>query len=261
MRPKKRSTMIPSWSQPALHVGHFTLFAHGILLLFGTLVSSVIFLFRAHTLSLPMRAAVRLILLLVPIGFLGSHLMYCVFDDPSALFELQGISSLGGILAALLAFALYTIWDRERRWRWLDAAAYAAVPGALIARLGCFLAHDRIGVPTSSWLSVNCFDGRRYDLALLEGIFLAIWLGVLTWVERHRWRPSDGMLFAVLAVSYGILRLILGELREVPQRYFGLTSEQWPAVILLVVGACCWLIIQQPARPPVPRVPLTGGSR
>jgi hypothetical protein len=32
-------TMIPFWSQPAVHVGHFTLFAHGILLLLGTLVT------------------------------------------------------------------------------------------------------------------------------------------------------------------------------------------------------------------------------
>src|SRR3974390_7400 len=165
--------MIPCWSQPAVHVDHVTLFAHGILLLLGTLVASVVFVFRAHTLSLRTRVAARLILLLVPIGFLGSHLLYCALDEPGALFELQGISSLGGILTALLGFALYTIWDREHRRRWLDAAAYAAVPGALIARLGCFMAHDRIGVPTSSWLSVNCFDGPRYDLALLEAIFLA----------------------------------------------------------------------------------------
>jgi len=188
--------------------------------------------------------------------------MYCVFDDPGALFELQGISSLGGIVAALLGLALYTIWDREHRWRWLDAAAYALIPGALIARLGCFLAHDRIGVPTSSWLSVNCFDGQRYDLALLEAIFLAAVLAILIRAERQQWRPSDGMLFVVLAITYGLVRLVLGELIEVPQRYLGLSSEQLAAALLLAVGACCWLIIKYlPPHAPIPRSPLNGVSR
>jgi prolipoprotein diacylglyceryltransferase len=254
--------MIPFWSQPAVHVGHFTLFAHGILLVLGTLVTSVVFVFRAHSLSLRTRAAVGLVLVFFPIGLLGSHLLYCVVDDPSALFELQGISSQGGILAALLGLALYTIWDREHGWCWFDAAAYAAVPGALIARLGCFLAHDRIGAPTSSWLSVSWFDGRHYDLALLEDIFLAIGLAVFLWAERRRrWRPAEGMLFAVVALSYGLLRLMLGELSEAPQRNFGLNSEQWSAAILIAVGMCCWLVIRHlPRRAPKPRLPPNGAS-
>jgi len=248
--------MIPLWSQPAVHVGHVTLLAHGILLLLGTLLTSVIFVFRAHTLSLRTRTAVTLVLLTVPLGVLGSHLMYCVVEDRGALFELQGISSLGGILAGLLGFVLYTSRDREHRWRWLDIAAYATVPGALIARIGCFLAHDRIGAATSSWLSVSWFDGRHYDLALLEAMTLAIGLAVLIWTERPRERPPEGMLFAVVALSYGLLRLALGELSDAPQRYFGLTSEQWPAAVLLAVGICSWLVIKHlPPRAPLPGSP------
>ena len=239
--------MIPCWSQPALHIGPFTLYAHGILLAFGTVVASIVFVNRAQAFSLSKGMALRFILVLLPIGLLASHLMYCIFDDPSSLFQLQGISSLGGILACLLGLALGTFGRRHSGWRWFDAGSYAAICGALIARLGCFLAHDRIGLHTSSWLSVKCIDGSHYDLALFEVVFLAICLGLLIWLERRGWRPAEGMVLAMLAASYGFLRLILGQLREAQQRYFGLAPEQWGAAILVAVGAFCWLIVKRTA--------------
>ena len=241
--------MIPCWSQPALHIGQLTLYAHGILLALGTVASSVIFVNRAQTLALSKRTALSLILFLIPIGLLASHLTYSIFEDPSSLLKLQGISSLGGILACLLGLALFTFRHRESRWRWFDAAAYAGVCGALIARFGCFLAHDRIGLRTSFWLSVKCFEGSRYDLALLEIVFLAACLRLIIWLARHEWRrPFEGMIFSIVAVSYGVLRVALGQLSEGTQRYVGLLPEQVCAVILVAAGACCWLIAKHRAR-------------
>jgi len=211
-------------------------------------VGSAIFAFRAHHLFLKKRTALIIILSLAPIGLLASHLAYSIFEDPSSLLELQGISSLGGILACLLGLALFTAWYRETRWRWFDAAAYAGVSGALIARLGCFLAHDRIGLHTSSWLSVNCFDGSRYDLALLEVVFLASFLALLIYLEQQEWRPFEGMIFSMLTVSYGLLRLALGQLSEGTQRYVGLLPEQFGAAILVAVGVCCWLSARHSAK-------------
>ena len=240
--------MIPCWSQPALHLGQFTLYAHGILLALGTVVGSVIFVNHAQTLSLSKRAALSIVLFLVPIGLLASHLTYSIFEDPISFLELRGISSLGGILACLLGLALFTFRHRESRWRWFDAAAYAGVCGALIARLGCFLAHDRIGLRTSFWLSVKCFEGSHYDLALLEVVFLAVCLGLIIWLARQGWRPFEGMIFSMVAVSYGLLRLALGQLSEATQRYIGLLPEQFCAVILVAAGACCWLLARHRAR-------------
>lgn len=240
--------LMPCWSQPALQIGQFTLYAHGILLALGTVVGSVIFVNRAQTLSLSKRTALSITLFVVPIGLLASHLTYSIFEDPSSLFELQGVSSLGGILACLLGLALFTFRHRESRWRWFDAASYAAVCGAPIARLGCFLAHDRTGLRTSFWFSVKCFDGSHYDLALFEIVFLAIWLGLLLLLERQEWRPFEGMVFSIVAVSYGLLRLVLGQLREGVERYAGLIPEQFGAVILGAAGACCWLIAKQNAK-------------
>jgi prolipoprotein diacylglyceryltransferase len=240
--------LIPCWTQLALHFGPFTLYAHGILLVLGTVVSSVIFVSQAQALSLSKRAAIGVVLVFVSIGLLASHLTYSILDDRSSLVELQGISSLGGILACLLGLSLFTFWHRESRWRWFDAVSFAALWGALIARLGCFLAHDRIGRPTSSRFSVGCFGGSYYDLALFEMVFLAAFLTFLIWLDlRHR-RLVPGVVFSALAVSYGILRLILGQLSEPPQRYLGFAPEQWGGAILSVVGAFCWFRIKQTAK-------------
>jgi Prolipoprotein diacylglyceryltransferase len=240
--------LIPCWSQPALRIGQFTLYAHGILLALGSVVGSVIFVNRAQTLCLRKRTAVIIILLLAPIGLLASHLTYSLLEDPSSLLELQGISSLGGILAGLLALALFTFRHPEPRWRWFDAAAYAGLWGALIARLGCFLAHDRIGLPTSSRFSVACFGGSYYDLALFEMVFLVAFLTILIWLELRHARLVPGVAFSALAVSYGTVRLILGQLSEPPQRYLGLAPEQWGGAILFVVGAFCWFRIKQTVK-------------
>jgi len=140
--------LIPCWSQPALDIGRFTLYFHGIFLALGTIVASAVFVHRARVSSLGARTALLLLLFLIPVGFLGSHLMYVAFEDHGSLFQPQGISSLGGILSCLLMIACFVV---RRLSRWLDAASYAALCGALVARLGCFLAHDRIGLPTSSW--------------------------------------------------------------------------------------------------------------
>lgn len=241
-------TLIPCWSQPALHIGRFTLYSHGIFLALGAIVSSVIFVKRAETFSLSKRAALGLILCLASIGLLASHLTYSIFEDRSSLLVPEGISSLGGILACLFGLAIFTVGRHEPRWRCFDAAAYAGVVGALIARLGCFLAHDRIGLRTSSWFSVSCFDGSRYDLALLEVVFLVFGLALLICVEQQGWRPFEGMTFSVVAVSYGLLRLVLGQLSERTGRYAGLLPEQFGAAILLAAGACSWLMAKRNAR-------------
>lgn len=224
------------------------MYAHGILLALGTVVSSVTFVNRAQTLSLNKRTALVMILILIPVGLLASHLTYAISEDPSSFLELQGISSLGGLLACLLGLVLFTFRDRESRWRWFDAAAYAGVGGALIARLGCFLAHDRIGSPTSFLLSVKCFEGSFYDLALLEMIFLAVCLGLIVWLTRQGSSPLEGMIFSMVAVSYGALRVALGQLSEGTERYVGLLPEQFCAVILVAAGACCWLLARHHAR-------------
>jgi prolipoprotein diacylglyceryltransferase len=224
------------------------LYAHGILLVTGTVTGSVIFLNRARVFSLSRKMALGFVFLFVPIGFLGCHLMYCAFEDPNSLFKLQGINSFGGILTCLSGFALFICGQGEYGWRWFDAASYGAVCAALMARIGCFLAHDRLGIHTPFWLSVKCFDGPRYDLALFEVIFLGTWLAALFAMEWPGLHPRSGTIFGTLALSYGLLRLMLSQLDELARRYYGLTAEQLGGAVLVAVGTGCLSLIYKSPR-------------
>ena len=227
--------MIPCFSQPAFHLGSTVLYAHGILLALGTILASLLFFLRAKSLPNGQRTAIRMILILLPASFLASHLMYSALDDPSALFHFAGISSLGGIIAAVLTFALY-VHRSPQRWQWFDATVYPALCGAIVARLGCFLAHDRLGALTSFPLSVNCGDGPRYDLALFEIIFLAICLIALLAADRRDSRRPDGATFSALVLVYGLFRLALGQLADAQPLHQGLNAEQLAALFLIVAA-------------------------
>ena len=59
--------------------------------------------------------------------------------------------------------------------RRLDIIAYAMPIGWMIGRLGCTLAHDHRGLASTSWIAVNFPEGPRYDLGLIEFLFLIGW--------------------------------------------------------------------------------------
>src|SRR5260370_37083557 len=86
-----------------------------------------------------------------------------------------GIRSLGVISGGFLGGLL---WCRFRRLslfetlRRLDIVAYATPFAWMFGRLGCALAHDHRGLPSTSWIAVQFPEGPRYDLGLIEFLFL-----------------------------------------------------------------------------------------
>jgi prolipoprotein diacylglyceryltransferase len=96
---------------------------------------------------------------------------------------------------------------------------------------------------------VNCADGPSYDLALFEMTFLAISVTVLLCAEWQQWHRSDGVTFAMLALSYGLFRLVLGQLVDMPRQYYRLIPEQFGAVVLIAVRTGCFRLISQRSQP------------
>jgi phosphatidylglycerol---prolipoprotein diacylglyceryl transferase len=205
------------------------------LLLFATIISSFVFIKQAEASSVKPKTARCVLLILIPAGFLGAHLMYCVFEDREALFQFGGISSFGGLFAGMLVLASMPKLAHQR-WRWFDAASYSAVFGALVARTGCFLAHDHMGARTSSLLSVSFGQESRYDLALLELIFLAFLALTLLAVKRQSWSRSRGFTFGLTAFLYGWFRLLVDNLQETSKRYYGFTPEQYASFLLIGIA-------------------------
>jgi len=187
----------------------------------------------------------------IGLGLVGAHLMHVFGYHPELLGQgpwvllrfWDGLSSMGGVLGALVGIIGYFRWKHLALRPYLDPLALGAAPGWAVARIGCFLVHDHPGVRSSFPLAVLFPDGPRHDLGLYDFFVLAALSGVLALVATRK-RP-DGLLMGILAMGYSACRFALDFLRArdlpfVDGRYFGLTPAQYVAFGLFAVGI--WLV-------------------
>jgi phosphatidylglycerol:prolipoprotein diacylglycerol transferase len=173
----------------------------------------------------------------------GSHIYNIVVDqfsvfmsDPSIFFQLNGISSAGALNGGLWCGLL---WCRYRGLSWLDIcrrvdiATYAMPLAFMLGRLGCAFAHDHLGIPSNSWLAVNFPRGPRFDLGLIEFLFLAGVVILFHILDRRR-RPL-GFFFGLFGVLYGAFRLGLNTIRTEQEYVYGVAA--------IVIGAAGWFIM------------------
>jgi phosphatidylglycerol:prolipoprotein diacylglycerol transferase len=191
----------------------------------------------------------RVVTWTVLLGLVGSHLGAILLYEPQRalarpmlLLEVWGeMSSTGGIVGG----AAGGWWamrreglDGARRLAFLDAIAYAFPFAWLFGRAGCALAHDHLGIPSTSFLAVAFPGGARLDLGLLELLWTIAMCAAWPLLDR-RPRPV-GFFLAAWLLAYTPVRLILDALRTEDARLFvGLTAAQ--AASLAGFGAGLWL--------------------
>jgi phosphatidylglycerol---prolipoprotein diacylglyceryl transferase len=190
-------------------------------------------------------------------GFVGGHLLHVLayhpetlrWSDPTYILRMwEGLSSMGGVLGALLGIVLYFRFTRVSLLPHLDALALGTAPGWAIARVGCFLVHDHPGVPSDFFLAVDFPGGPRHDLGLYDALVLGAISAVLYALARRKPKLRQGRLMGVLAVGYTVPRFFLDFLRAsdfglVDARYFGLTPAQYIVLGLFAVGV--WLLTRR----------------
>jgi phosphatidylglycerol:prolipoprotein diacylglycerol transferase len=196
---------------------------------------------------------------MVAFGLVGAHAMHVFAYHPELLqrdpwgniFRVwDGLSSMGGVLGALIGLFVYFRRRRLPVTPYLNALALGTAPGWAIARVGCFLVHDHPGVRTDFPLAVafpvNLYGGPRHDLGLYDAFVLTAITAVLFALARRG--PKPGRLMGLLAVLYSPCRFALDFLRAsdlsfVDRRYGGLTPAQYVVVGLFAVGV--WLLVRQ----------------
>lgn len=142
----------------------------------------------------------------------GSHatgLIELLADDPWHWARLgeSGYVWYGGLLGALLTAAFY-FWRRPHLDGWLysDAFAPAIAAGAVVGRLGCFLAGCCYGEPTDAAWGVR-FPGLAAPVhpTQLYDSLTALMLAVATY-HRFAKRRFNGEVIALLLMGYAVLR-------------------------------------------------------
>ncbi len=238
--------MIPYFAQPVLHLGPLSLHAFGLLVAAAVLVGSMMTRRRARQTGVPDALVTDLLTWTVVGGFLAGHVLDSIFyypaetlANPLRLLRLwDGLSSFGGFVGGAVGAAAFLARRHVvgLRWRALDAVAYGFPFGWIFGRLGCFVAYDHPGIPTSLFLGERYVDGVvRHNLGFEEALFTVGIAGVF-FVLGRKPRPA-GFFLGLLALLYAPVRFALDGLRIDDARYGGFTPAQYGCFALAAVGA------------------------
>jgi phosphatidylglycerol---prolipoprotein diacylglyceryl transferase len=237
--------VIPYIEQPAIQLGSFKFHAFGLLAVAAILVGIWIVVRRAPRSGLDHEKVRDVVTWTVVWGIVGSHvfseLAYFperVAANPLILVQIWGsMSAFGGILGGLAAAVVLlrrASFTAAESWRFVDDVAFAFPFSWIFGRLGCALAHDHPGIPSTHWLAVRYPGGPRFDLGVLEFFFAAA-VSVLVLVV-DRLRPPTGTYVGLFFLLYGPFRLTMDFLRVDDARYFGLTPSQYVAAGVTLAG-------------------------
>jgi phosphatidylglycerol---prolipoprotein diacylglyceryl transferase len=251
---------------------------------------------RARTLRLDEHEFLMLRLWSLSLGLFLSHALDEVFYHPelladhpvSLLYIWQGLSSMGGIVGAVLGALL---WSRVRISP-RGVPSFRARPAALLpvadviapcfvvawtlGRFGCAIVHDHVsarvpvGTPlavafpapgelpafVSGPLRVTFGSAPRYDLGLLE-LFFTLMLAAAILATWRR-RLAVGTYVVVTSLAYAPVRFALDRLRErdgmvSDLRWGALTFAQWSCFALFAFGVAVAISIRatgEASRPP-----------
>lgn len=226
-------------------IGSYQLQAFRVLALTAVAVEYVIVTRRAPRHGFSSDQASSLIAWATVLGLISAHVFDVIAyyperlrDDPLELFRVWGsLSSWGGMVGGLSGLA-FVAWRRglgaEGVLRFIDLAVYALPITLAVGRFGCALQHDHLGVPSTHFLAVNFPTGPRFDLGLLEFLYLVPVSLVFVALGR-RPRPS-GLYLGLFFALYGPARFAMDALRNEDARYLGWTPAQYLCVAGTIAG-------------------------
>jgi phosphatidylglycerol:prolipoprotein diacylglycerol transferase len=174
-----------------------------------------------------------------------------------------GYASIGVFLGTGVALGvLCRASAPETRWRYFDVLVPAALLGAAVVRVGCFLGHHHAGRLTNLPLAVAYPGGPRFDLGLCEALLLLAIFGTCAGLSgRRRAKPGQIAVTGVTAYAFGrfALEFLRGhDLESIGRRsdprYLGLTLVQYATVAIAALGVA-WLCRHRRRQPRQPGYP------
>jgi len=238
--------VFPYIPNPTLDLGFYRLEAFSVLVVIAVVVQYAITVRRSPGVGIDRRTASTLVGWAIGLGIVFAHVFDVVAytpeklsENPLVLLQVWGsLSSFGGMMGGL--FGIYVVMRMKRMTaadmlRFFDVLIYALPFTLAIGRLGCALQHDHPGVTSSHWLAVRFPDGPRFDLGLLEFLYVGGMAAAFAAVGR-RPRP-DGFYIGFFFLLYGPVRFAMDSLRIQEARYAGWTPGQYLSIVATIIGA------------------------
>jgi phosphatidylglycerol:prolipoprotein diacylglycerol transferase len=124
---------------------------------------------------------------------------------------------------------------------YVEAILFGFVPAWILGRLGCTIAFDHPGLPTTFFLGMADWAGVvRHNLGLYEMLYTVLLAAALYGLRNFR--PFEGFHLVLIILLYSPVRFFLDTLRVADRRYWGYTPGQYFSVLLLALGV--WLLVR-----------------
>jgi phosphatidylglycerol:prolipoprotein diacylglycerol transferase len=249
--------MLPYFEHPTFDLGFYRIEAFAVLVGAAVITEFQVVMRRAPRMGIDQRTTSGLLCWTIFLGLLGAHLFDLFVYYPEQLVEdpwvllmpWRGVSSFGGMLAGL--GSLFWLMRRYRlsaqqRAIFVDCLMFALPFTLALGRLGCALQHDHLGIPSDHALAVAFPDGPRFDLGVLEFLYVSLMCIAFLAADLRRWPP--GFYLGLFFAGYGPVRFLLDALRIGDVRYLGWTPGQYLSVVATVGGiAILGAVLRRPA--------------
>ena len=164
------------------------------------------------------------------------------------LTKFPGLSYEGVWLGAVVSMLVFAKLKKWQLWQFAEIMVLALVTVEIFGWLGSFLAGSGLGKETSWWWGLR-FPGvevkRQPVQLLMAGLIWLLSLGLRRWEKDYRgfaWyqgkkgEAQPGFLVAAYLIGLGLIKLLVGFLKEADVVKWGLSFGQWFSLIWLIVG-------------------------
>lgn len=156
----------------------------------------------------------------VPFGIIGARLYYVIFmwdyysQNLSSIFAIWngGLAIHGGIIAGIIAIAIYMKYKNENLMQWLDVLAPAVLIAQAIGRWGNFFNQEAYGDITDVPWAMYIDGAMRHPTFLYESIWNIIGTVILVYVFL-KVVHKRGDIAALYFIIYSTGRFFIESLR------------------------------------------------
>ena len=224
---------------PPSHVSifGFRLYLYGLFVMAGFVFAALYLYKRRDTLELTKDNVLDLVIIAVPCGLVGARIYYMLFNFSSYfgsgnwhnIFRLRegGLAVYGGIIAAGIAFWVYSRVKKIPVGKLLDAAGFGLFVGQALGRWGNFFNREAYGVETAlPWrMGLTTRTGTIYvhPTFLYECLWNVAGLILLHIFSKKRGRKYLGQYFLIYVAWYGLGRFFIEGIR-IDSLYLGSTD-------------------------------------
>ncbi len=248
--------MIPYIDIPPLPlVGELKIQPFGFLVFLSLLAAYHTALWHGRQKKQDLNKIASLVVWVVVGAFVMAHVVSVVFyfperlrENPLEIFYIwSSLSSYGGFLGGTVAALIYLKKEKLPVLPYCDTLAIALVTAWFFGRMGCSVAHDHPGSPTSLFFGVNYPGGPHHDLGFEEWVF-TVFLVIVVFIMRHK-NPRPGVILTTIVILYAPVRFMMDYSRTVDKLYLGLTPGQYFSIALFIIGLTLLIKLLRTASP------------